>query len=113
MKTIDAMTDEEWLGHMKREETTCGIVRRKHRFAKAGQKIDYHRHYEFDHITCVFHGRARIEWDAFEGGRAFRGEFPAGHEVVVPKGANHKITALEDRTEVWCVFAARDFGGGA
>ena len=89
-------------------------------FQKAGDVVNGHTH-NFDHVTLVLAGAVRVRYHKeVEGVMVLQGyqEFHAplkmhgdgGQEaqILVKAGVHHEITALEDGTHCWCVFAHRD-----
>lgn len=64
-----------------------------------------HKHH-FDHVTLLVKGSLRVEVDGFE---------PTTYEaptfIVTKKEYHHTLTALEDDTQYFCVFALRDIDG--
>lgn len=81
--------------------------------AKAGDVVQGHAH-NFDHTTIVFSGSVRIEAktpDGREIDRVFKSPRPdwaGGSHALIKAEVAHKITALEDNTIAWCVYAHRD-----
>lgn len=71
----------------------------------AGEAHDGHEH-KFDHVTLLVSGKVSVE---LEGSEAK--EFAAPTFIVIRKEHQHKITALEDGTVYYCVFALRDLDG--
>ena len=72
---------------------------------KKGDEIGGHTHY-FDHVSFLVKGSVEV--------------FVEGHEpkvligptfVIIRKHTRHRIVALEDNTEWFCVFAIRDVDG--
>ena len=78
---------------------------RQHDLKKAGEFIDGHKHH-FDHVSLLTSGRVMVEVDGHPPK-----EFVAPTFIVIRKEHNHKITALEDDTLWYCVFALRDVDG--
>lgn len=74
---------------------------RRNSFSTAGKSVGAHVH-KFDHVTFVMKGRASVEVD----GKKF--ELSSGKAMNIPAGAKHSMRAIEDNTEVFCVFAATD-----
>ena len=72
---------------------------------KAGDSAGGHKH-KFDHISLLTSGKIKIEIEGKEPK-----EFTAPTFIVVRKEQKHKITALEDNTIYYCVFALRDLDG--
>jgi hypothetical protein len=71
----------------------------------AGEAHDGHEH-KFDHVTLLVSGRVSVE---LEGSEAK--EFVAPTFIVIRNEHQQKITALEDGTVYYCVFALRDLDG--
>lgn len=85
-----------------------------HRLAKAGDSVEGHAH-NFDHTSIVMVGAARFEADLIDGRHISVDKFAPNEEygdtrchVLIKAGIHHKITALEDNTIVWCVYAHRN-----
>jgi len=89
-------------------------------FEKAGQMVDGHRHH-FDHVTLVLSGGVRVRYHKEEAGqlvlqgerefwapKQMNGDGGQEAQVLIKKDVHHEITALEDHTHCWCVFAHRD-----
>ncbi len=72
---------------------------------KAGETHGGHKH-KFDHVTLLCRGRMSVEVEGYPAK-----EFKAPTFIVIRKDHNHKITALEDGTLYYCVFALRDIDG--
>ena len=102
------------------EERALGnIFIRKMKFKNAGDVMEGHAH-NFDHTTIVFTGSIKVEFkrsDGTSGERIYHAPKkgkpvnPQDGYVLVRADTEHKITALEDYTEAWCVFAHRDEHG--
>ncbi len=71
----------------------------------AGDKNNGHEH-TFDHVSMLVSGRVRVEVKGKEPK-----EFTAPTFIVIRKELQHQITALEDHTVYYCVFAMRNFDG--
>jgi hypothetical protein len=71
----------------------------------AGEAHEGHEH-KFDHVTLLVSGKVSVE---LEGSEAK--EFVAPTFIVIRKEHTHKITALENGTVYYCVFALRDLDG--
>jgi len=78
---------------------------RSHELVKIGDVHAGHRH-NHDHVTMVTRGAVRCE----AAGHAPK-EFRAGSVIVIAKDQWHRMTALEDGTQYFCVFAMRDVAG--
>lgn len=72
---------------------------------RAGDSHGGHQHY-FDHVTLLVKGRVRVEVDD-----STPKEFTAPTFMIMRKEKNHKMIALEDDTQYYCVFALRDVDG--
>lgn len=71
----------------------------------AGQSFDGHEH-KFDHVTLLVSGKVRVQIKDNQPK-----EFTAPTFIVIRKEQQHKITALEDKTIYYCVYALRDLDG--
>lgn len=78
---------------------------RQNYLEKAGDTIGGHIHY-FDHVSLLAKGSVEVSID---GGEPHR--FDAPTFIVIRKQHRHQITALEDDTSWYCVFAVRDIDG--
>lgn len=78
---------------------------RQNYLEKAGDKIGGHAHY-FDHVSLLAQGSVEISID-----EKHPQIFHAPTFIVIKKQHKHEITALEDNTYWYCVFAARDIDG--
>jgi quercetin dioxygenase-like cupin family protein len=77
---------------------------RQHSF-DAGAKGGGHKHH-FDHVTMLAQGKVRVQIQGQEPK-----EFTAPTFIVIKKELSHEITALEDGTVYYCVFAMRNVHG--
>jgi hypothetical protein len=80
------------------------IYVRQNRLA-AGQTFGGHKHH-FDHVTLLAQGKVKISMDGMEPK-----EFSAPTFIVIRAESRHKITALEDDTLYYCIFALRNIDG--
>ena len=93
-------------------ETIVGgnIFIRKGQIEMAGETVDGHEH-NFDHVTIVKSGSMRIE-QLDEAGNVVRSVEKVASannsHVLILAGAIHRLTALEDNSSYWCVYAHRD-----
>ena len=71
----------------------------------AGDKVGGHIHY-FDHVSLLAKGSVEVRIDGKEPH-----VFKAPTFIVIRKHHRHEITALENDTSWYCVFAARDIDG--
>ena len=78
---------------------------RQNYLEKAGDKVGGHVHY-FDHVSLLAKGSVEVRIDGREPH-----VFHAPTFIVIRKQHRHEITALEDDTSWYCVFAARDIDG--
>lgn len=78
---------------------------RQNYMEKAGDKVGGHIHH-FDHVSLLAKGSVEVRVDDFPPVR-----FTAPTFIVIRKDRRHEITALEDDTSWYCVFAARDVNG--
>lgn len=78
---------------------------RQNYLEKAGDQVGGHIHY-FDHVSLLAKGSVEVRID---GQRPHT--FQAPTFIVIRKNHRHQITALEDDTSWYCVFAARDIDG--
>ena len=69
-----------------------------------GEMLQGHTH-NFDHVTIVFTGKVRV--NAVVSGKTVTAEFTAPAHFLVKAEVEHEITALQDGTCVWCVYAHR------
>ena len=79
---------------------------RSHTYRKAGDTNGGGHYHRFDHVTLLVSGAIRVEVEGCEPTR-----FVAPTFVIISKDKKHKITALEDNTVYYCVFALRDVDG--
>ncbi len=95
-------------GPVYEPEFICGnLFIRPNRLLRAGDQVEGHAH-NFDHMTQVLRGRIHVR--AFDPGGALREErtFEAFSWCLIRAGWKHELTALEDETLFWCVYAHRD-----
>jgi hypothetical protein len=78
---------------------------RQNVFERAGEASNGHQH-KFDHVTLLVSGKVSVELEGSD-----TKEFTAPTFIVIRKEHRHKITALEDGTVYYCVFALRDLDG--
>jgi hypothetical protein len=78
---------------------------RQNYLEKAGDKVGGHIHH-FDHVSLLAKGSVEVRIDGKEPHT-----FTAPTFIVIRKNHRHEITALEDDTSWYCVFAARDIDG--
>jgi hypothetical protein len=79
-------------------------VRQNH-MAKTGDASEGPKHH-FDHVSLLAKGKVKVEVEGHP-----TKEFTAPTFIVIRKEHNHKITALEDDTIWYCVFALRNVDG--
>lgn len=78
---------------------------RQHTLTVAGDYHDGHKHH-FDHVTLLTAGKVKIELEGSDSK-----EFTAPTFIVIRKELQHKLIALEDNTNYYCVFALRNLDG--
>jgi len=91
------------------EEVSGNLFLRKWRGMAKGQVIEGHKH-NFDHTTIVFVGAVHVKAQLPDG-RALEKTFAAPDHFLVKAGVEHQITALEEGTEMWCVYSHRTAQG--
>lgn len=79
---------------------------RSHTFKKAGHTNGGGHFHVFDHVTLLIKGSIKVEVEGYEPTRYIAPTF-----IIIKKDEKHKITALEDDTVYYCVFAMRDING--
>lgn len=101
----------------------CGpIFTRFMEYLPAGFVVDGHQH-NFDHVTTVPKGSARIECSREITDKAgnpildangepqlwsvWTADVGPGVQILINKQDHHRIVALEDNTWIWCEFTAR------
>jgi len=72
---------------------------------KEGDSFDGHEH-KFDHVTLLTSGKVQVEIQGKEPK-----DFTAPTFIVIRKEQKHKLTALEDGTVYYCVYALRNLDG--
>jgi hypothetical protein len=78
---------------------------RQNYLEKTGDQVGGHVHY-FDHVSLLAKGSVEV---CIDGQQPYI--FHAPTFIVIRKHHRHRITALEDDTSWYCVFAARDIDG--
>lgn len=68
-------------------------------FKEAGAILGEHEH-KFDHISLLVKGRVKIEVKDHPAK-----EFTGPTFIIIRKDKAHRITALEDETVIFCLFA--------
>jgi hypothetical protein len=76
-------------------------------FKKAGAILGEHEH-KFDHVSLLVKGKVRIE---VKGHPAK--EFTGPTFIIIRKDKAHRITALEDETIIFCLFALPESVAGS
>lgn len=79
---------------------------RSHNYNKAGHTNGGGHYHLFDHVTLLVKGSIKVEVEGYEPTR-----YSAPTFVIIKKDEKHLITALEDNTVYYCVFAMRDING--
>jgi hypothetical protein len=72
---------------------------------RKGEHFNGHEH-KFDHVTLLTSGKLQVEVEGKEPK-----EFKAPTFIVIRKEQKHKLTALEDSTTYYCVYALRNLDG--
>jgi hypothetical protein len=93
---MNKMSELGWFGN---------IWVRQNVLPSKGDVYQSHMH-KFDHVTLLTNGKVLVE---VEGSKPK--EFVAPTFIVIRKEHKHKITALEDKTIYYCVFALRNLDG--
>jgi hypothetical protein len=78
---------------------------RQHYLDKAGDQVGGHAHYH-DHVSLLTKGSVTVQVDGYEAKT-----FHAPTFIVIRKEHRHTITALENETVWYCVFALRNLDG--
>lgn len=89
---------------MRVELPEGGVIRQCPVFA-AGARVGSH-HHQVGHLSILLRGRVRYEW--IDGLTVTTEEYTAPAHVWVPAFRPHDFIALDDDTEVWCVFFGED-----
>lgn len=76
---------------------------------KAGEKIQGHTH-NFDHTTIFFTGSFHVK-AVLPNGKIIERDFHAPSHCLIKADVVHEITALEDKSQFWCVYAHRNAQG--
>lgn len=72
---------------------------------KAGDFVPGHKHH-FDHVSLLTKGSVEVTVEGYPPKT-----FTAPTFIVIKKEHEHRLTALEDDTHWYCVFALRDLDG--
>jgi hypothetical protein len=84
---------------------------RQHNLEKIGDTNDGgHVHY-FDHVTLLVRGKLRVDVVDTITNQERSKEFEGPTFMIIRKDHKHKITALTDDVQYYCVFALRDIDG--
>lgn len=75
------------------------------RLRDVGSVVVGHEH-NFDHTTIVFKGAVHVR-ATLPGGGVIERDFRSPAHFLVRKDVSHTITALEEDTVFWCVYAHR------
>lgn len=78
---------------------------RQHFLEKAGDTVGGHIHYH-DHVSLLTKGSVSVSVDGAEPKI-----FKSPTFIVIRKEHRHQVTALEDQTVWYCVFALRQLNG--
>jgi len=79
---------------------------RSHIYRKAGDTNGDGHYHIFNHVSLLVKGSVRVEVEGCEPTRYMAPTF-----IIIDKDKKHKVTALEDDTIWYCVFALRDVDG--
>lgn len=71
----------------------------------AGEVVEGHTH-NFDHTTIFFRGRWNVR-ATLPDGRVIERQFQAPSHALIKAEVVHQLTALDDGSEAWCVYAHR------
>ena len=83
---------------------------RQHILEKENDVAKGHLH-EFDHVTMLVKGKVRVDVkNTLTKEERFK-EFQSPTFMIIRKDHTHKITALTDDVQYYCVFALRDIDG--
>ena len=84
---------------------------RQHNLEKVDDTNDGgHVHY-FDHVTLLVRGKVRVDVTDTITKEERTKEFEGPTFMIIRKDHKHKITALTDDVQYYCVFALRDIDG--
>jgi hypothetical protein len=84
---------------------------RQHNLEKTGDHNDGGHIHFFDHVTMLVRGKVRVDvLDTITKEERSK-EFEGPTFMVIRKDHKHKITALTDDVQYYCVFALRDVDG--
>lgn len=84
---------------------------RQHNLEKAGDTNDGGHVHFFDHVTMLVRGKVRVDVKDTITKEERSKEFEGPTFMVIRKDHIHKITALTDDVQYYCVFALRDVDG--
>jgi len=91
------------------EWVSGNILIRPMKLTKHGPPMEGHKH-NFDHTSIVFKGTVHVS-AILPNGQVIERDFgegaPHGKHFLVKADVTHKIIALTDEAEVWCVYAHR------
>jgi len=88
------------------EWVSGNVYIRPNKLPKAGDMTDGHTH-NFDHTTIVFTGAIHVD-ATLPNGTIISRDFHAPSHCLIRADVKHKITALVDDTQYWCVYAHRN-----
>ena len=84
---------------------------RQHNLDKIGDTNDGGHTHLFDHVTLLAKGKVRVDVKDTITKEERSKEFEGPTFMVIRKDHMHKITALTDDVQYYCVFALRDVNG--
>lgn len=79
---------------------------RSHTYRKAGDRNGEGHYHRFNHVSLLVKGAVRVEVEGSEPKRYMAPTF-----IIIDKDKKHRVTALEDDTIWYCVYALRDING--
>jgi hypothetical protein len=83
---------------------------RQHKLEKMNDVAQGHVHH-FDHVTMLASGKVRVDVKNTITKEERSKEFQGPTFMIIRKDYIHKITALTDNVQYYCVFALRDIDG--
>ena len=84
---------------------------RQHNLEKVGDTNNGGHVHFFDHVTLLVRGKVRVDVTDTITKEERTKDFEGPTFMVIRKDHRHKITALTDDVQYYCVFALRDIDG--
>ena len=81
------------------------IFIRPNKLEQKGDMVQGHTH-NFDHTTIFFTGSFHVKAKKPDGSTLERDFFAPSH-CLIKAEYEHEITALEDKSEFWCIYSHR------